>query len=170
MGIIIRKALPEDAYEYTLCHISCWRSAFRAIIPNEVFNNMSAEIEQRVQRCKQALIDPVDVEFYCVMYTEKMIGRLIIGKSRDENKPKAGEIQAIYLIEEFWGKGYGKEMLNFALTRLKSMGYNEVILWVLEENHRGRTFYEKHNFICDGAKKEMELGKMLTCLRYVMYL
>ena len=169
MGINIRKVLPDDACDYAICHISCWRSAYTGIIPDEVFDSMSAEIEQRTERCKQSLNDP-DYEFYCAMCADKMVGRLIIGKSRNEDKPEAGEIGAIYLIEEFWNKGYGKEMLNFALDRLKSMGYSKIILWVLEQNSRGRKFYEKHGFVLDGKKKEMEFGKPLICLRYVLNL
>ena len=169
MGISINKVLPRNAYDYTLCHISCWRSAYKGIVPDEVFDNMSAEIEQRVERCKKALNDP-DYEFYYAEYENRMVGRLIIGKSRDQDKPDAGEIQAIYLIEEFWDKGYGKEMLNFAFEQLKNMGFNEIILWVLEENKRGRRFYERNGFVLDGAKKEMEFGKTLVCLRYVLNL
>ncbi len=35
MGIIIRKAIPQDANNYTVCHISCWQSAYKGIVPDE---------------------------------------------------------------------------------------------------------------------------------------
>ena len=166
MGITIRKVLPEEAHEYALLHNSCWESAYTGIIPDEYLSSMAEEwMEQRVERYRQALNSPC-YGFYCTEYEGKMVGRLVIQKSRDEDKPEAGEIMAIYLIEEFWDKGYGKEMLNFALSKLNSMGHSEIILWVLEENIRGRKFYEKHNFVFDGAKKEVEFGKPLICLRY----
>jgi len=167
MDITIRKALPEDAREYTVCHISCWLSAYQGIIPDEYFNGMLAEQEQRTERCRQAISAPGDCEFYCVMYAGRMIGRLIISNSRDEDKPDAGEINAIYLIKEFWNRGYGGEMLDFAMNALKHKGYNEVFLWVLEENERAKRFYEKHNFVFDGTKKEIVVGKPLIEIRYV---
>jgi GNAT superfamily N-acetyltransferase len=166
MKITIRKALPGDAYDYTLCHIACWQAAYRGIVPDEFLNKMPAEAERRTERFRQSLSGH-DREFYCVMNENRMVGRLIFGKSRDEDKSEAGEIDAIYLIKEFWGKGHGKEMLDFAMKRLKSMGYSEVILWTLEENSRGRRFYEKHGFVLDSSKKELEFGKSLTCVRYV---
>jgi len=40
MGLTIRKALPEDAYKYTICHISIWQSAYKGIVPEEYLKNM----------------------------------------------------------------------------------------------------------------------------------
>ena len=109
MEITIRKALPEDAYDYTICHISCFQSAYKGIVPDEYMANMLAEKEQRCERYKTTLADPGDCEYYCVMYAERMIGWLIINKNRAEDQSGICEIWAIYLMEEFWGKGYGKE-------------------------------------------------------------
>jgi hypothetical protein len=50
---------------------------------------------------------------------------------------------------------------------LKRMNFEEVIIWVLEENRRARRFYERNGFALDGGKKEIEYGEPMTCLRYV---
>lgn len=168
MGIIIRKVLPEDAYEYAACHIACWRSAYRGIITDEYLDSMSAEQEQRAERCRQLLNEPGDNEFYYAELDGKMIGRLVICKSRDEDKPDAGEIGAIYLLDAFWGKGYGRQMMDYAISALKRRGYQEIIVWVLEENHRARRFYEKCGFLFDGTKKEIEIDKPLVEIRYAL--
>jgi len=55
-----------------------------------------------------------------------MIGRLVISKSRDEDKPDAGEIAAMYLLDAFWNKGCGRKMMDFALAELKRAGHEEV--------------------------------------------
>jgi len=161
MGIIIRKALPEDAYELTICHISCFQSAYKGIVADEFLENMLAEKEQRVERYKKSLLDPGDCVYYCVVYAGRIIGFLIIHK-------KDGEIWAIYLIEEFRNKGYGKEMLDFAIKELNRMGHKEVFLWVFEENIGARRFYERHNLNFDGTKREVKYGKSLVQLRYVI--
>lgn len=170
MEITIRKVLHEEAYEYTSCHISCWQSAYEGIMSDEYLSDMAAEQEQRTEWCKKALSTPGNTEFFCVMYKGRMIGRLIIGESRDDDKPDAGEIAAIYLIKEFWDKGYGRKMMDFALETLKRRGYDEVILWVLEKNLRARHFYEKCNFVFDGRKKEIHIDKPLIEVRYVLKL
>jgi RimJ/RimL family protein N-acetyltransferase len=168
LEIVIRKALPEDAHEYASCHISSWRSAYKGIVPEEYLNNLS--VETRAERLRQNLREAKEVLFNCVTYENKIIGILVISKSRDEDKPNAGEIGAIYLIEEFWGKGYGRQMMNYATDTLKHMGYNEIILWVLEENIRARRFYEKCGFGFDGTKKEITIGKPLIEIRYALNL
>ncbi|WP_461257542.1 GNAT family N-acetyltransferase, partial [Treponema sp. R80B11-R83G3] len=74
-----------------------------------------------------------------------MIGFIIIN-SPNKDKSGIGEIWAIYLLEEFCGKNYGKKLLDFAVNELISMGQKEICLWVFEENHRARHFYERNNF------------------------
>lgn len=163
MNITIRLAKPEDAYERAACHVSSWRSAYKNIVPDEVLDNLS--IGERAERFNQYL-ENKDNFFYCTIYDGKIIGNFNFCKSRDEDKPNAGEIVGFYLIEEFWGKGVGKKMMNYSIDTLKNMGYNEVILWVLEENGRARRFYEKCGFVFDGTKKEITIGKPLIEIRY----
>ena len=139
MKLIIRDAVPEDAYDRAVCHVSSWRSAYKGIVPDEYIDNIS--IEERTERYRRQIQDFKDSLFYNAIYENKIIGLLCMSKSRDEDKPNAGEIVGFYFIEEFWGKGYGREMMDFSINTLKSMGYNEIILWVLEENGRARRFY-----------------------------
>jgi L-amino acid N-acyltransferase YncA len=170
MDIIIHKVLPEDAYDYTVCHIACWQSAYKDIIPSGFLANMPNEIEQRTERLKNNLNESTDISYYYAAVNGKMIGRLIFGKCRDEDKSNAGEVTAVYLIKEYWNKGLGRKMMDYAIDELKSIGYDEIIVWVLEDNNRARRFYEKYGFTLDGAKKEMQMGKSLTVVRYTMNL
>ena len=164
MDITIRPAKLEDAYEHAVCHISSWRSAYKGIVPDEVLDNLS--VEEHVEKFKKRIIELKDVFYYCMLYDNRIIGHFVISKSRDEDKPNTGEIIAFYLIEDFWGKGYGRIMMNYAVETLKNMGYDEIILWVLEDNNRARRFYEKCGFVFDGTKKEIIIGKPLIEIRY----
>ena len=164
----IRKALIEDAYERAVCHVSSWRSAYKGIVPDEYLDNLS--VENRAEKFKRQLQELTNVLFYNAVYENKIIGLLGIWKSSGEDKPNTGEIGGIYLIEEFWGKGYGREMMNFAINTLKNMGYNEINLWVLEDNIRARKFYEKCGYVFDGTKKEIIIGKPLIEIRYTLNL
>ena len=168
MSIVIRKISLEDAYEYTALHIACWRDAYTGIIPDEYFDKMSADSEKRAEMWRQTLKEPDDCEYLCIMCENKMIGRLIFSKSRDEDMPHAGEVIAIYLLAGYWGKGYGKQAMDFAVAGLRQAGYNEIFLWVLEENSRARRFYEKYGFVYDGTRQDIEIGKTVTEIRYVL--
>ena len=168
MDIIIRKVSIDDAYEYAVNHIKCWQDAYKGVVPDDYLDNMSDELEQRAERNKQFLAEPGDCDYFCAELDGEMIGRLVFGKSHDNNKADAGEVHAIYLLAEFWGKGYGKQMMDYALAELTHLGYNEVIIWVFKENKRGRQFYEKHGFRADGKEMELECGKPLECMRYTL--
>jgi GNAT superfamily N-acetyltransferase len=171
MAFMIRKLLPENCRDYTACHILCWQCAYKGIMPDSYLENLPNELEQRTLQLMKILSEFDGMYLY--YYAEidgKMAGRLIIGKSLDDDKPLAGEIAAIYLTQEYWGKGFGREMMNFARAHLKRMGYSEIILWVLEENKRAIRFYEKYGFTFDGTKKEVNIGKPLIEVRYTFNL
>jgi len=169
MEINIRKAIPEDAYDFTGCVISSWQSAYKEIVPKDYLENMLVEKEKRVEKYKNEIKNTGDRGYYCVMYAERMIGIIIINIQHNEDKSSIGEIWAIYLIEEFCGKNYGKILLNFAINELKSMGQKKIILWVFEENHRARHFYEKNNLSYNGIKREVDkYGKPLIELQYIL--
>ena len=169
MKIKIRKALQEDAKDYALCHIYCWQTAYKGIVPDDFLENMLVEKEKYIERYKNNLTEPGDCKYYCVIYEEKMIGFITIYKGFNENNFEVGEIWAIYLIEEYRNKNYGKEMLKFAITELKRFDLKEISLWVFEKNIRARKFYESNNFKFDNIKREVErYGKPLTQLRYVL--
>ena len=164
MEMKIRKVLPEDINAYTNCGIACWQAAYKGIVPDEYLNSMptnKALWEKNLNR----LENPGFCEYYCVIYDTEMIGLLIVDT-------KHSEIWAIYLVEAFWGKGYGKEMLDFAINVLENAGHKQVCLWVFEENHRARRFYEKHGFALNGAKKTVDKygGVPLVELQYVLEL
>ncbi|MCL2517227.1 MAG: GNAT family N-acetyltransferase [Oscillospiraceae bacterium] len=168
MNVTIVKLQPEDAYEYTACHIACWQMAYKDIIPDDYLKNMPKEIEQRTEKLRKRINELSDSPFHSVKLENKMIGILSFGKSRDEDKSDAGEVYAIYLLADFWDKGYGRQMMNYAVAALKNNGYHEIIVWVLEENNRARRFYEKCDFSFDGTKKELQIGKTLIEVRYVL--
>jgi len=167
MNLLIREALPEDAYELAACHISAWQSAYKDIVPDEYLSNMPAGLKQRAEKFKQGIDE--NSYYYVPTYDGKIIGKLVLWNSRDDDKPGTGEIGGFYLIETFWGKGYGREMMDFAIKFLNSLGYTEIFLWVLEENTRARRFYEKCGFTFDGVKKEIVIGnKLLVEVRYIL--
>ena len=168
MDFVIRAVLPEEAYEYTICHIACWKDAYKGTIPDEYLNNMSSEIEHRTEKHKEALLESGDTKLCCAEQDGRMVGRLGFGGCRDDDKPGFGEIYAIYLLEGLWDKGFGRQLMDFALSELKRMGYHGVVVWVLDENTRAKKFYEKYGFAFDGTKKEIEVGKKLIEVRYIL--
>ena len=74
---------------------------------------------------------------------------------------------SLYLLPEFIGRGCGKALLAAAVNRLAGQGFQEVLLWVLEENRRARHFYERAGFAAPGDFLVDEIGG--KSLREVLY-
>lgn len=70
-----------------------------------------------------------------------------------------GEIYAIYFHPDYWGTSATQLGLQFCINRLEEFGYQQIPIWVLEENKRACWFYEKNGFIFDGRIQEIEIGK-----------
>lgn len=65
---------------------------------------------------------------------------------------KGEELYKLYVEVFFQGRGYGSEILRYAVNELGAKK-----LWVLEKNDRARAFYEKHGLVYSG-KEALEEG------------
>lgn len=164
MELTIRKANVEDANEYAKVNVLSWQAAYKGIVPDEYLDSLT--IESKVERFIQNLVDYPECLYYAAIVSGKIVGILLLNKCRDDDMDDSGEICAIYLLPEYWGKGCGKQLMDFSLDTFKHMGFHTASIWVLEENARARRFYEKCGFVPDGAKKVIEIGKPLIAVRY----
>ena len=66
------------------------------------------------------------------------------------------------------GKGYGKTLMKSTISELKILGYENIFLWVLEENGRARRFYEQFGFSpTDDFLDDNIGGEELREVRYI---
>lgn len=59
---------------------------------------------------------------------------------------KAVELSKLYVLERFYGRGIGYELLNRFETKLKAKGYKELFLEVYAHNPRAIFFYKRQNY------------------------
>ncbi|MBO4391094.1 MAG: GNAT family N-acetyltransferase, partial [Lachnospiraceae bacterium] len=92
----------------------------------------------------------------------------VYGPSRDEDLPDAGEVDAIYVLSEYYDRKIGYRLMNEAIARLLEIkDYSTIIVWVLEKNERAISFYHKYGFEFDGCKKEWTLGTPVSLVRMI---
>jgi GNAT superfamily N-acetyltransferase len=60
-------------------------------------------------------------------------------------------LQGFYVLPEYWGTGVADELHEAALAAQPDCP--ELRLWVLEENHRARRFYEKRGWRPNGETR-----------------
>lgn len=160
----IVRATVDRAEDIGYVHAMSWRQAYHGMVPKEFLDNFTPE--KRADSYRKTL--PTSQEEYYVAYLNgQPMGMLVFGKSQDDDADESvGEIHAIYLLADYWDKGYGRQLMDFAVNRLKELSCCKVTLWVMEENNRARRFYERYGFVLDGSKKELNLGKPFVIVRY----
>lgn len=162
MNLVIRKLnLNDSREEISNVYEQSWKYAYKGIVLQDYLDSIP-----KGQWCR-AFDNP---ERYTIVMLEgdKIIGTSSYCKSRWDDYKDWGEIISIYFLPEYMGKGYGKYLLETAVEELKLMGFKTIFLWVLEDNHRARHFYEKYEFKDSGAyRNDVIGGKQLRELQYV---
>lgn len=158
----IRYISDDDLSEISNVYEESWKYAYKNIIPQSYLDSIP----------KGNWVDNINVNGRKnIVITENniIIGTLSFCKSRWKEYSNYGEIVAIYFLPEYMGRGYGKYLLERGIQELKSMGFENILLWVLEENIRAREFYEKFGFTYSGLHMKDNIGgKQVTELMYLI--
>jgi len=114
-------------------HWQTWREAYDEILP--------AEFQEQMTLDKCRLYSQKYPENTLIALDDaKVVGFVSYGDFRDSDT-RAGEIFALYVLKDYYGKGVGQQLMQAAFAAL--YGYQEIILWVLEDNKRAIAFYGK---------------------------
>ena len=134
MTVIIKSMeTPEEIEGKSFIHWQTWREAYDGLLPAEFQETMTLE------RCR----------FFSQKYPEntliamdgvKIVGFISYGNFRDETI-QAGEIIALYVLKDYYGKGIAQKLVKAALITLDQ--FSEIFLWVLKDNKRAIAFYKK---------------------------
>ncbi|MER2996361.1 GNAT family N-acetyltransferase [Pontibacter populi] len=97
-----------------------------------------------------AEVDNPNSQFYFATIDNKVIGylKLNFGEAQTELKNyRALEIERIYVLKEYHGKGVGQVLYEKALQIADQVKASYVWLGVWEENPRAINFYKKNGFV-----------------------
>ena len=148
---MIRQAHVDDAEAIAKVHVASWQVAYKGLMPDDFLANLS--IESRKTQWQQWLEQNEQAMMVCEV-NNNIVGFSSAGKARDSDlNNHVAELYTLYLLLDFWGKGYGKKLYQETLKELTARGYKQFVLWVLDSNQRGRTFYEAMGLRPDGQHK-----------------
>lgn len=150
----------DNLLEISNIYESSWKYAYQNIIPQDYLDSIPTG---RWANC----IDKAGMNHLVMIKDGWMIGTASFCQSRWETYHDYGEIVSIYFLPEYMGQGYGKLLLDRCIEELKQCGFRKILLWVLEDNHRARRFYEKNGFINSKIFLNDNIGGKI--LREVLY-
>jgi diamine N-acetyltransferase len=120
-----------------------------------ISTNSAEDMEIYLQNCmsEEVLLKELsnpDSFFYFAEYNGQPVGYLKVNRGEaqiEKFKSNTIELERLYVVKEFLGKGVANQLLQIAIDFAK--GENAEFLWlgVWEHNYRARRFYEKHGFV-----------------------
>src|SRR4051812_10127189 len=141
----IRAATGADADAIARVQERGWRVAYRHVFPAEELDRggfiQASRWRERLER------PPTGWATFVAERDGSVVGFVSVGPSRDERG--LGELYAIYVDPDEWSTGTGRALIERAEEHLRGH-YEEVALWVLEDNPRARRFYERAGWAPDG--------------------
>ncbi len=103
--------------------------------------------------------------WYFVKDKEHILGylKLNIGNAQTEFKEPDGlEIERIYVDLPYMGKGIGKELIDFSISKACKLEKSYIWLGVWEENPDAIRFYKKHGFEIIGTHQYDMIAEIQT--------
>ncbi len=154
----IRAIAQADIRAVATMHLASWQAAYDGIMPASGLAQLTVEEFESSWRDELA-----DAERVNLLYeTQRDVqGFVSFGPNREQQtkEVRVGEIYSLYVHPIAWGKGIGRRLCIAALDQLKSGGFDQVVLWVLRDNTKARTFYEAAGF-------ELEMGATMSIHRF----
>lgn len=158
MKIIIKTMeTPEEIEGKSLVHWQTWRESYDDLLPAEFQETMTLD------RCR-FFSQKYPENTLIAMDGKKVIGFISYGNFCDE-AIQAGEIIALYVLKDYYGKGVSEQLMHAAFAALDQ--FSEIYLWVLKDNKRAIAFYQKMGFTFDGQEQILKLGKPVKELRMI---
>ncbi len=140
-SVIIRPAWIGDADGIARVHVESWRTTYRGIVPDDYLTQLS--VAAHVQRWRSSLQS--HRAGWCTFVAEDtlvgIVGVAAGGPERTNDPVYAGELYAIYLLEDHQRRGVGRDLTAAVARQLADGGMRAMLLWVLAGNP-ARRFYE----------------------------
>ncbi len=160
MDIFIKPMETEDEIRgKAYVHWKSWQESYRGIVDDGYLDRMT------VSRCEE-MASRYPENTLVAKDGDRVIGFACAGAVNGEID--AGEVYALYVLEEYQKRGIGYALMREALSLLK--GCRVVYLWAFKENAKAIRFYEHVGFRQDGTEKELVLGSPVKGIRMTMEL
>jgi GNAT superfamily N-acetyltransferase len=149
--MLLRPAEPEDAMGVARVHVRSWQAGYRGLLPDAYLDGLRAE--ERAERYNFASEDMREPATIVALDGEVICGFVTTAPARDSDLPEYGELFALYVDPEWWGRGVGAALISAARERLLELRFRNAALWLLAGNARAERFYSIDGWLPDGLSR-----------------
>lgn len=153
----VRIADQKDSNIVGNVHFMAWKSAYRGIFPDEYIDSDTPS------KRSEEFLDSIKDD-RCTYFLLEEAGQ-VAGIVKIHEEDNTLEIESIYILDEYRGKGFGRQFIDFIKTYRPQA---DIFLWVLEVNTNARRFYENNGFVMSGESRTIKRGTEFVQLRYVL--
>jgi GNAT superfamily N-acetyltransferase len=159
--LTFRTATAADADRVALLHAHSWQSAYRGIMPDYYLDH-EVEMERTVTWRHRFGEDRPDRIVILAEEAGELVGFVCVVLAED---PVYGAlIDNLHARPDQKGRGLGRQLMTLAARWVREQdAHSPIFLWVFEENHAARGFYDRMG----GTVAERTEHDHGTVLRYV---
>lgn len=142
----IRRAIPDDARAIAKMHARSWRAAYTGLIDDAFLNKLDPEEQaRRMLTPETGYLVATDPRIAAFVATQgrHIIGWAATGPAREADFDAYGELYAVYVDPEHFGKGAGKGLFGACARHLSGHGYDRMYVRALRDNQMGCAFYAR---------------------------
>lgn len=143
-------------------HCQAWKEAYAGLVDPTFLD--SRTLEMSLRRAQTAY--DKGIATLLAKDGEQVVGFADYGPYRGDDLQNTGEVYAIYVLQDYYGRGVGRALMRQALDALRA--YPRAAVWVLRGNARAIRFYERCGFRFDGAEQTITLGTPITEARMLL--
>ena len=146
--ISVRPARPAYAPSIGAVHVAAWRSAYAGILPDTYLARLS--VARQAAHYDAAIRSGAGVHVAMATGedldgrggTMRIVGFTTSGLARGRYGLAEGEIETLYVLDDWRDRGIGRQLMAAAAEYLAGRGCNSAFLWVLRDNP-SRWFYQR---------------------------
>ncbi len=141
----------DDLAAVSRIYAESWRNTYKGLIPQSCLDKIAddAWVPLLARKNRYSLV---------IERAGQLIGTASYGEARKPDLAGWGEVYAIYLLPKYTRHGYGRRLLKQTLSKLRTLGYQNAFLMVLENNAAARNFYESAGFTLEPGFVETVIG------------
>ncbi|EAV41394.1 hypothetical protein SIAM614_01349 [Stappia aggregata IAM 12614] len=166
----IRVAVLADAEAIANVHVTSWQEAYAGILPDQMLSDLN--VADRTKRWTSVISRKAggrESSVFLALNKGRAVGFVSVGPQRDialHDKGFTGEIEALYVLAAAQRNGIGRDLIRQAAQHLLASEQKAAALWVLEDNHPARTFYEAMGARVVGFREDVRTDATLNEVAY----